>query len=198
MCLGLGLARGRAVMIVDAEIQAAVEGYLARHPEEAGSLKEAVGQLSRGAGFASRMTFPMHVTVGALLFREGEVLLVHHRAYGILLQPGGHLEPDDDTLLGAALRELVEETGVDAAHVSVALHSPVYVEYGPVPARPVKGEPAHFHLDVGFAFTAPAHLEVGNLQEEEVTGAGWYALATAERLVGDRISRGFFGLAGIS
>ncbi|WP_152363208.1 NUDIX hydrolase [Microlunatus speluncae] len=184
--------------ISDTEIRAAVEGYLARNPEEVDSLKEAVSQLSLGTGLASRITFPMHTTVGALLVRDGEVLLVRHRAYGILLQPGGHLEPGDDTLLGAALRELVEETGIDTAKVTVALHRPVYVEYGPVPANSVKNEPAHFHLDVGFAFTAPAHLEVGKLQEEEVTGAGWYPLAIAERLVGNRISRAICGPAGIN
>lgn len=183
--------------IGDAEIEAAVRGYLARYPEEADSLSEAVRRLAQGSGFASRYTFPMHVTVGALLVRGGEVLLVDHRAYGILLQPGGHLEPDDDTLLGAAVRELVEETGIDASHVQVASSLPVYVEYGAVPARPAKDEPAHFHLDLGYAFAAPAGLEVGELQEAEVTGAGWYPLAVAERLVGNRISRAVRGPAGI-
>ncbi|WP_328774848.1 NUDIX domain-containing protein [Streptomyces goshikiensis] len=53
----------------------------------------------------------MHVTAGALLVRDGgEVMLIEHRAYGITLQPGGHLEATDTTLLGAALRELSEET----------------------------------------------------------------------------------------
>ncbi|MET9648567.1 NUDIX domain-containing protein [Streptomyces syringium] len=53
----------------------------------------------------------MHVTAGALLVRDNaEVLLVEHRAYGITLQPGGHVEPADATLIDAAVRELVEET----------------------------------------------------------------------------------------
>ena len=72
-----------------------------------------------------------------------------HRAYGIVLQPGGHLEPADVTLAGAAERELAEETGLD---------------------------PGHFHLDFGYAFTT-AGGDVGRIQESEVTGAGWYPLA---------------------
>ena len=49
-----------------------------------------------------------------LLTRGGtEVVLVGHPAYGITLQPG-HLEPTDTTLIGAAVRELVEEPGIDA------------------------------------------------------------------------------------
>jgi len=32
----------------------------------------------------------MHVTAGVLLVRGAEILLVEHRAYGIVLQPGVH------------------------------------------------------------------------------------------------------------
>lgn len=32
----------------------------------------------------------MHVTADALLVRATEILLVEHRAYGIVLQPGVH------------------------------------------------------------------------------------------------------------
>ncbi|ATM24602.1 NUDIX hydrolase (plasmid) [Streptomyces alboflavus] len=175
--------------ISDAEIMSVVAAYLEQYPEETGLLAEAVHLLSQGAGFASRRTFPMHVTAGALLVRDGsEVLLVQHRAYGITLQPGGHLEPTDATLIDAALRELTEETGIDPGKVAPAAQTPVYVEYGRVPARPAKDEPPHAHLDIGYAFTT-AHADVGCIQEAEVTGAAWHPLAEAERLVGSRIAR---------
>ncbi|MGW4412307.1 NUDIX hydrolase [Nonomuraea sp. NPDC004702] len=174
--------------ISDADIFSAVSAYLGRHPNEAALLSEPVRLLSEGGGFASRRNFRMHVTVGALLVRGGsEVLLVEHRAYGIPLQPGGHLEPTDISLLDAAVRELVEETGIDPAQVVPASQIPVYIEYGRVPARPQKGEPEHYHLDVGYAFVTDA--DMGALQESEVTGAGWYPLGEAERLVGHRIAR---------
>jgi hypothetical protein len=66
--------------------------------------------------------------------------------------------------------------------------APAYIEYGPVPARPAKDEPGHFHLDFGYAF-ATTDGEVGRIQESEVNGAGWYPLAEAERLAGHRIGR---------
>lgn len=69
----------------------------------------------------------MHMTAGALLVRDDEILLVEYRAYGIVLQPGGHLEPTDTTLLGAAIRELVEETGVDASLILPTSQASVYV-----------------------------------------------------------------------
>ncbi|MFC0861655.1 hypothetical protein ACFHYQ_05015 [Sphaerimonospora cavernae] len=88
-------------MLHDREVAA----YLERYPDEAALLSEPVRLLSQGRDFASRRTFPMHVTVGALLVRgNAEILLVEHRAYGITLQPGGHLEPTDTTLIAAAVR----------------------------------------------------------------------------------------------
>jgi 8-oxo-dGTP pyrophosphatase MutT (NUDIX family) len=170
------------------DISGTLASYLERYPEEAALLSEPVRLLSQGQDFASRRSFPMHVTAGALLVRGTEILLVEHRAYGIFLQPGGHLEPTDDTLAGAAERELAEETGIDPGTVSCVSQSPVYVEYGRVRARPEKGEPDHFHLDFGYAFTT-ADGDVGRIQESEVTRAGWYPLAEAERLVGHRIGR---------
>nr|MDT0667027.1 NUDIX hydrolase [Micromonospora sp. DSM 115978] len=89
--------------ISDSDLSSSLSAYLAFHPDEATLLTEPLLLLSRGRDFASRRTFPMHVTAGALLVRRGdsggaEILLVEHRAYGITLQPGGHLEPTDTTL----------------------------------------------------------------------------------------------------
>ncbi|MFD3680061.1 NUDIX hydrolase [Streptomyces sp. NPDC058613] len=175
--------------ITDSEIAGVLAAYLERHPHEAGQLAEPLRPLDEGHGFASRRTYPMHVTAGALLVRDGaEVLLIEHRAYGLTLQPGGHLEPTDTTLLGAALRELSEETGIDPGQVLPVSMLPAYVEFGQVPARPAKDEPEHYHLDIGYAF-ATEGAEVGRIQESEVTGAAWYPLDLAERLVGPRIGR---------
>ncbi|MGW1787830.1 NUDIX domain-containing protein [Streptomyces tubercidicus] len=102
--------------ISDAAISDALAAYLERYPVEAEVLSQPVQMLASGATFTSRRSFPMHVTVGALLVRGGcEILLIEHRGYGITLQPGGHLEPTDSTLIDAAVREFSEETGLDAA-----------------------------------------------------------------------------------
>ncbi|MEY9956765.1 NUDIX hydrolase [Streptacidiphilus sp. MAP5-52] len=173
--------------ITDADISNALAAYLACHPDESEALADATHLLTSGTDFASRNTLPMHVTAGALLVRGDRILLVHHRAYQILLQPGGHLEPTDTSLPHAALRELAEETGIDPNTVTPSSTLPAYVEYGMVPARPDKGEPAHHHLDFGYTFTTDA--DIGAIQRHEVTHVGWYPLADAERVVGRRIAR---------
>jgi len=94
----------------------------------------------------------------------------------------------DSTLIDAAARELVEETGVDADAIRCSSPVPAYIEYGKVPARPSKDEPEHFHLDIGYRFVT-TEASVGNIQESEVTGANWYPIPDAERRVGPRIAR---------
>ncbi|WP_255306219.1 hypothetical protein [Streptomyces sp. Wb2n-11] len=75
--------------IADSDIAAVLDAYLERYPQEAGQLAEPLRLLAEGRGFASRRTFPMHVTAGALLVRDGaEILLIEHLAYGITLQTG--------------------------------------------------------------------------------------------------------------
>jgi 8-oxo-dGTP pyrophosphatase MutT (NUDIX family) len=102
------------VTITGEDISDVVAAYLGRYRDEAEQLSEPLRLLATSSEFASRRSFPMHVTVGALLVRpDTEILLIKHRAYGgIILQPGGHLEPTDTTLVDAALRELAEETGI--------------------------------------------------------------------------------------
>ena len=52
------------------------------------------------------------VTVATVVVADGRLLCVEERAHGrlVLNQPAGHLEPDE-SLLDAALRETLEETG---------------------------------------------------------------------------------------
>ena len=52
------------------------------------------------------------VTVATVVVRDGRLLMVEERAQGRLVfnQPAGHLEPDE-SLLDAARRETLEETG---------------------------------------------------------------------------------------
>jgi 8-oxo-dGTP pyrophosphatase MutT (NUDIX family) len=52
------------------------------------------------------------VTVATIVVRDGRLLMVEESVQGrtVLNQPAGHLEPDE-SLLAAALRETLEETG---------------------------------------------------------------------------------------
>ncbi|MFE2674981.1 NUDIX domain-containing protein [Streptomyces hygroscopicus] len=100
-------------------VRETLDAYLANHPDE----KDALSVLSEvldkaGDSIASRKEYRGHVTAGAALLRpDGRVLTIEHRALRKWLLPGGHVEESDATLLGAALRELAEETGISPDQV---------------------------------------------------------------------------------
>jgi len=66
------------------------------------------------------MTFRPDVTVAAVIERDGRFLVVEERAARriVINQPAGHLEAGE-SLLDAAVRETLEETGYRLAPVSV-------------------------------------------------------------------------------
>lgn len=101
----------------------------------------------------SRECYPDHLTASALvLSADGrQALLTLHTKARQWFQFGGHCEPGDLTLAGAALREATEESGIEG----LQLH--------PVPLRldehavPFCGSRDGVrHLDVWFLATAPA------------------------------------------
>lgn len=99
-----------------------------------------------------RSCVPAHLTASALVMsaRREEVLLVLHTKAGLWLQPGGHCEPEDPTLVAAALREATEETGIEGLVLSAA---PVRLDRHAAPCRP--GVVDH-HLDVQYLAIAPS------------------------------------------
>jgi 8-oxo-dGTP pyrophosphatase MutT (NUDIX family) len=104
---------------------------------------------------------PGHVTASAFVLdptRE-RLLLILHSKFGRWLQPGGHVEASDSSIIEAARREVLEETGLDVrADANVRL---LDVDVHEIPAR---GDmPPHEHFDVRFAFeTAETNAQAGS------------------------------------
>jgi len=154
-------------------VRESLDAYLTQHPDEKDQLSVLAEVLDEtGDSIASRKEYRGHVTAGAILLRrDGRVLQIAHKALGIWLFPGGHVEDSDTSLLDAALRELTEETGIDPDQVRFDSGIPLHIDSHPIPANPDKGEDSHQHFDFRFLFrTENTAVE---LQEEEVTDYTW-------------------------
>lgn len=95
---------------------------------------------------------PGHLTASTLVLSadQSSVLLTLHARLGRWLQLGGHFEPGDRSVLGAALREAREESGIDGLAID-----PIPVRLDVYALTCSLGLPTR-HLDVQFRAYAPA------------------------------------------
>jgi len=123
--------------------------------------------LSRNKNGFQNTHLPGHITGSAWVLDSSKtkVLMTHHVKLGKWLQLGGHADGLED-ILGVALREAEEESGLDFIQ-PLSLHI-FDVDVHAIPER--KHFPNHFHYDVRFLFeadeTEPFHVshESFNLQ----------------------------------
>ena len=113
---------------------------------------------------------PAHITASALVVdvERGRVLLTLHPKVGLWLQLGGHCEPEDAALAGAALREAVEESGISEGLelYPATLPAPVKLDRHAVRCAG-RDQPENTHLDVQYLVTAPAGA-VQQISEESL------------------------------
>lgn len=158
-----------------------VAAYLGRHPDERSGLAPLLSALDADDEPSARSTLPGHITCSAAVIdHRRRVLHVRHNASGgLLLAPGGHVEPDDATLLATAVREVHEETGIPAAqlcHTTAFCHDPADIDVHPVDSNPAKGEAAHCHYDFRFVFHLVPKVAETTVQAEEVSATAWLPL----------------------
>ncbi|MGC4857905.1 NUDIX hydrolase [Micromonospora sp. DT68] len=150
-----------------ADATALLEGWQPTRPGAATARDRTLALLADGPAAMSRQHLPGHVTASALVLDAtgSRVLLCLHTKLGWWVQLGGHCEPADLTLAGAALREATEESGITGLRID-----PVPID---VDIHPVGCQGGSLHHDVRFAVLAPpGAVEQVSDEAEEL---GWFA-----------------------
>lgn len=125
-----------------------------------------------------------HFTVTGFLSHDGRTALHWHRL-NVWLPPGGHIEPDEDPI-EAVLREIHEETGIEAEILNAAprfahdhpaqLPPPVNIGVYDLPDGDRNLREAHQHIDLIY-FARPVPAAATDLPSD---GHEWRWVSTSE------------------
>jgi 8-oxo-dGTP pyrophosphatase MutT (NUDIX family) len=131
--------------------------------------RDYVAHLREHPDAMTRGCYPDHVTASTLILSEdaSRALLTLHAKAGAWFQVGGHCEPQDTSLVGAARREAVEESGIVDLMVDPV---PVQLSTHDVPFCDPRGGTRH--LDVRFVAVAPRHSQ--HAVSEESLDVRWW------------------------
>ncbi|HMB26438.1 MAG TPA: NUDIX domain-containing protein [Patescibacteria group bacterium] len=127
----------------------------------------------------TRKNFTGHIVANSLIINKDKVLTVFHNFLKMYLQPGGHVEQGDQSVLQTALRETREETGINDCwlfdwHKKTQI--PIFIESHLIPENPKKKEKQHYHHD--FMYVFKTKTKDINLQAEEVSDFSWADIET--------------------
>jgi 8-oxo-dGTP diphosphatase len=127
-------------------------------------------------------------TASGYLVHQDKILLVRHKKIGKWLQPGGHIELDEDPLQGL-YRELEEETGltardliiVDAAEHSRPPSSMETTKLLPIPFDFNVHEISKEHKHIDFGYLIKSTSNVVRLETEGAVDIKWFTKKALEQ-----------------
>jgi len=126
-------------------LRAMVDAHRPADARERAAKKRFLAELDRLTAPFDRDADPVHVTASAVVAGPRGTVLHLHRRLGRWLQPGGHVDAGE-VPAQAAVRETVEETGLEVTHPA---GGPVLCHLDVHPAG------GHVHLDLRFLLVAP-------------------------------------------
>lgn len=164
-------------MTLHADALSSLTAWVPPSPSQASLRERYVDHLRAHADGLERSCFPDHLTAGTIVLDESleRVLLNLHRKAKRWFAFGGHCEPGDATLAGAALREAVEESGVAGLRFDPV---PLHLDEHAVDFCDPRGT-VH-HLDVRFGAVAPTGAD--HETSDESLDVRWWPVSAPPEL----------------
>ena len=105
---------------------------------------------------------PAHICATAWVFSQNleQILLVRHSTLGWSM-PGGHLN-QHETSRNGALRELLEETGLDAAALQIVGDAPAIIHQ-----HRTVGEIPHQHWNIGWLYVGDSAASLTSIHDAQ-------------------------------
>jgi len=136
-------------------------------------------QICKNKDIFDRKNFTGHIVANSLIINNYKILTIFHNSLKMYIQPGGHIDKNDASILDAALREAEEETGINDLSL-LEWHKqkkiPIFIESHLIPENLKKQEKQHYHHDFMYIFTT--NTKNVNLQIKEVSDYVWVDIDT--------------------
>lgn len=117
----------------------------------------------------------IHITSSGFVINKDKVLMVHHNIFNAWSLPGGHADGEDN-LLGVALREIKEETGVK--DIIPMTNKIVSLDILPVLGHFRKGKyvSSHLHISVVYLIQGDQNEQV-IIKPDENSAVKWIPIS---------------------
>lgn len=179
-----------------AELCEALDFFAQKHPEQKITADRMITFIREHEDCFERSCAVGHITGSAWLVNPAgdKALLTLHHNLQRWMQTGGHADGDSNPLR-VATREAEEESGIKGI---TPLSEEIYdIDIHLIPARPAKGEPAHYHYDIRYQLRAPHEAYCISPESDDL--AWWSAadFATRESELDEavrRMARRYFGI----
>ena len=164
-------------------IKEIINKYLEYYPQEKDNLSkliELVNNEEDVSNLFNRKNFKGHITVSGFIYCKSErkLLLLEHKALNKYIQPGGHVEKEDNQMIDAAKREIKEETGLsNLNNISIIndINIPFDINSHYIPENVKKMEDEHYHHDFRYLFTVD-NIEHINIDYNESNNYKWVSI----------------------
>jgi 8-oxo-dGTP pyrophosphatase MutT (NUDIX family) len=165
------------------DVSASLATFRASDPREEEDLASIRGVAAGGHPFDRSLRF--HLTASALVIEpeSARVLLRWHTRHDTWMQVGGHGDPVESAPYAVALREAVEETGLEDLVSFPDAAAPRLIQVAVVAVRATAKEPAHLHGDLRYVMATSSPDAI--VPESEDNPLRWCTFAEAESLVGE-------------
>jgi 8-oxo-dGTP pyrophosphatase MutT (NUDIX family) len=152
--------------------------YQAFDATEAAFLAQTIAFVQANDQFWQRTTLEGHLTGSAWVLSpdQSQVLLIHHAKLDRWLQPGGHADATDESLLETARREAQEECGM--AHLTLLQPGIFDIDIHTIPTK--GHEPEHLHYDIRFVFSTDNQAENAH-DQLEIKAVQWVPIETLQK-----------------
>ena len=166
-----------------------LKDYLKIFPNEIERQKDICAYLNNheSANIIDWNNFSGHIVAGGFIYakKEKKFLVLHHRDLDMFLYPGGHIDISDANPLEAAIREVIEETGIkDIKEVILSNNKliPIDIDTHTIPYNERLNLPSHKHFEFRYLFTIET-VEIVQLDYDESSEYKWISM---EELYNDK------------